>query len=224
MDFNPLPPNIHSSFERHSSMKPLPGHLSLCGKLKSMNIHSNLPHSGPPNAVWHQKKRAALEFWSRSAHVQLNISRPWTHTNGQVFAPSELLVKEKKKRSQLSCFLSFQPSFFISSQSVWEKFNQNKGRKNKQRQLFFFTWRFSEPCIVARVHPYWWWINGKVLLNNGFSHLCSLVTKPPLSPPSSLHFGSVMTRALEHRDAFLTPLRPYSASIWLRVLQRITDV
>lgn len=205
-------------------MKPLPGHLSLCGKLKSMNIHSNLPHSGPPNTVWHQKKRAALEFWSRSAHVQLNISRPWTHTNGQVFAPSELLVKEKKNDLNLAAsFLSSHP--FSSALNQFERsLIRTKAGKNKQRQLFFFTWRFSEPCIVARVHPYWWWINGKVLLNNGFSHLCSLVTKPPLSPPSSLHFGSVMTRALEHRDAFLTPLRPYSASIWLRVLQRITDV
>lgn len=40
---------------------------------------------------------------------------------------------------------------------------------------------------------------------------------PTTSATSSLHFGSVMTRALEHRDAFLTLLCPYSTSIWLRV-------
>lgn len=197
--FPPIPTHLLKGTPPYDVLtKPLPGYISLCGKLKSMSIHSNLPHVCLPT-VWHQKKRAALEFRCRSAHVQLNISRLWTHTSGRAFAPSELLVKETKPRSQLSCFLSFQPSLF-----------HQLSTSSREGYALCCCQGSSWLMVDQRESLTQAWILPSVFAADETSTLTTSATP-------SLHFGSVMTRAPEHGGAFLTPLRPYSTSIWLCV-------
>lgn len=116
-----------------SSTKPLPGHLSRCGKFKNQTF----PTLGLLTEFGIRRKE---QRWSFEAdQLTLNsTSLDLTHTQMDECLYPQSSSYKKPPRSQLSCFLSSQPSFFISSQPVQEKFNQHKGRKKN-------TFSFSSP-------------------------------------------------------------------------------